>query len=81
MARLRGLLFTRHLEQHKADDKQHDQRADAHIGAAGQLAAHADDHGAEEGGPLAADIEQAEVFARLFRRGDLGEVGAAQRLL
>ena len=73
-------LFVGHPEQHKAHNKQHDQRADAHIGAAGQLAAHADDHGAQEGCPLAADVEQAEILARLLRRDDLGKVGAAERL-
>ena len=30
--------------------------------------------------PLAADVEQAEVFARFFLRDDLGKVAAAQRL-
>ena len=50
------------------------------MGAAGQLAAHADDHGAQERGPLAADVKQAEVFAGFFRRDDLGKVGAAEGL-
>ena len=56
----------RHPEQHKADDEQHRDAAHAHVGTAGELAAHTDDHGAQEGCPLAADVEQAEVFAGLF---------------
>ena len=67
-------------EQHKADDKQDGNGAHTHVGAAGQLAAHADDHSAKEGGTLAADIEQTEVFAGFFLRDDLGKVAAAQCL-
>ena len=51
----------RNAEQHKTDDEQDGNGAHTHVGAAGQLAAHADDHGAKEGGTLAADIEQAKV--------------------
>ena len=56
------------------------QAAHAHIGAAGQLAPHADDHRPEEGCPLAADVEKPEVLARLLRRDDLCKVGAAEGL-
>ena len=78
---LRCLTLTeRHPEQHESHDEQHDEGADTHIGAAGKLASHADDHGAEEGRTLAADVEEAKVFARLFRRDDLCKVGAAERL-
>ena len=42
----------RHPEQHKADDEQYRDAAHAHIGTAGKLAAHTDDHGAQEGCPL-----------------------------
>ena len=70
----------RHPEQHKADDEQHRDAAHAHVGTAGELAAHTDDHGTQEGCPLAADVEQAEVFAGFFRRDDLGKVAAAQCL-
>ena len=64
-------FFARHPEQHESHDEQHDEGADTHIGAAGELASHADDHGAKEGRALAADVEEAKVFARLFRRDDL----------
>ena len=67
-------LTERHPEQHESHDEQHDEGADTHIGAAGELASHADDHGAEEGRALAADVEKAKVFARLFRRDDLCKV-------
>ena len=73
-------FFARHPEQHESHDEQHDEGADTHIGAAGELASHADDHGAKEGRALAADVEEAKVFARLFRRDDLCKVGAAERL-
>ena len=75
-----AFFFTRHPEQHEAHDEQHDEGADAHIGAAGQLAPHADDHRPEEGCPLAADVEKPEVLARLLRRDDLCKVGAAEGL-
>ena len=73
-------LTARHPEQHESHDEQDDEGADTHIGASGELASHADDHGAEEGRALAADVEEAKVFARLFRRDDLCKVGAAERL-
>ena len=73
-------LLIRHPEQYESHNEQHDQAAHAHIGAAGQLAAHTDDHGAQKGCALAADIEQAEVLARFFRRDDLGKMAPAQRL-
>ena len=70
-------LTAGHPEQHESHDEQQDEGADTHIGAAGELASHADDHGAEEGRALAADVEEAKVFARLFRRDDLCKVTRA----
>ncbi len=78
---LSGFLYPAglHKEDH-TDDKEDSQRDDTDVYVSGKLAHDADEHGAEEGSAFAADIIEAEVFAGLFRRDDLGEVRAGQGL-
>mgnify|MGYP000753745546 CR=1 FL=1 len=64
----------RHPEQHKADDEQHRDAAHAHVALPVSWLPTLTIMVAQEGCPLAADVEQAEVFAGFFRRDDLGKV-------
>ena len=67
----------------EGEEAQQNQRRDDHDAggrAARKLGQGADQEGAHKGRPLAADVQQAVVFARALRRDDLAEVGAGQRL-
>ena len=70
MLRLRAVQPVGVAENDEADDEDHGDRADGDALVAGRLADDGDDQRAEERRALAADVEQAEVFAALFGGDD-----------
>ncbi len=67
-------------KENHANDEEDSQRDDTDVYIPCKLAHDADEHGAEEGSALSADVIEAEVLAGFFCRNDLGEVGAGEGL-
>lgn len=67
-------------EQHQSDQKEHRQGGDAQVLPPGQVGDERDEEGAHKGRALAENIIDAEIFARLVLRDDLGKIGAGHRL-
>lgn len=68
------------IEECSADEEEQRESADTPVGVAGGVRDKTDDGSADEGRALADDVIESEVFAGLFGRDDLCEVGAAHRL-
>ena len=77
---VQGLLLRGQNQEHEAERKEYGQRGNGDVDGSACAGNDADQQRAEERSALREDIVDAEVFAGVFGRDDLGVVGAGQRL-